>query len=119
MANVPLISVVALTRLISNMHHIKLTKKDKMEINNPFKKNKKIKSNIGWQNGNGSLTVTSGNTTGVFAHNLGVTPSIAIATPNGNLGGLSYWVTRNDTQVIVNLSDKPSSDITFDVITFM
>ena len=81
--------------------------------------NKKIKSNIGWQNGNGSLTVTSGNTTGVFAHNLGVTPSIAIATPNGNLGGLSYWVTRNDTQVIVNLSDKPSSDITFDVITFM
>jgi len=32
MANVPLISVVALTRLISNMHHIKLTKKDKMEI---------------------------------------------------------------------------------------
>ena len=67
----------------------------------------------------GTLTVTSGNTTGVFAHGLGATPAHAFATPTSDPGAGRYWVTKNSTQVIVNFNTAVGSNVTFDVGAFL
>lgn len=62
----------------------------------------------------GSATVTAGNTTGVFAHGLGVTPTRVLLTPRGNPGA-HFWATANSTQAIVNLAAAAGASVTFDV----
>lgn len=83
---------------------------------------KKIANNVGASDygySRGSLTVNAGETTGVFNHGLGATPSRAFATPTSNPGTGSWWVTKNSTQVIVSFSSERASNVTFDVEAFL
>lgn len=87
--------------------------------------NKQIDLNIGAPSDNpevyGQATVTAGNTTGVFNHNIGSVPDTVIATPLGDVGANAsgnsrrWWVTKNTTQAIVSLSSAPSTNVTFDI----
>ena len=84
--------------------------------------NRQVLNNIGQADlgySRGTLTVTSGNTTGVFAHGLGTTPARAFATPTSDPGAGRYWVTKNSTQVIVNFNTAVGSNVTFDVGAFL
>ena len=84
--------------------------------------NRKVSDNIGASDlgySRGTLTVTTGNTTGVFAHGLGATPTRAFATPTSDPGAGRYWVTKNSTQVIVNFNTAVGSNVTFDVGAFL
>lgn len=84
--------------------------------------NRQVMNNIGQADlgySRGTLTVTSGNTTGVFAHGLGATPARAFATPTSDPGAGRYWVTKNSTQVIVNFNTAVGSNVTFDAEAFL
>jgi len=78
---------------------------------------KRIRDNLGandYGTSRGAVTVTTGNTTGNFAHGLGGTPSRVQVTPRGDPGA-RFWATATSTDVVVNLSAAAGADITFDI----
>lgn len=84
--------------------------------------NRKVRDNIGQVDlgySRGTLTVTTGNTTGVFAHNLGANPAQTIVAPTSDPGTGRWWVTKNSTQVIVNFGTAVAGNVTFDVEAFL
>jgi len=79
---------------------------------------KHVENNVPLQvRARGTVTISAGQTTGVFAHGLGAAPARVLATPRADLGlGKRWWVTVNSTQVIVNADSAVAADTAFDVI---